>query len=134
MPKKKIEPNAHNQIDPGVLYIRYDKNTFCGQVIEKLKQDPNYKLNKRILDLIFLAEIVEVFGLHDVDTSILSHVYYRSLKLFSDKLNQAKFKINSLSEQIAREKDVEVNSSLILIGGQFNDLGNNPSERLTYKE
>ena len=94
----------------------------------------SYKLNKRILDLIFLAEIVEVFGLHDVDTSILSHVYYRSLKLFSDKLNQAKFKINSLSEQIAREKDVEVNSSLILIGGQFNDLANNPSERLTYKE
>ncbi|MCC0175839.1 hypothetical protein I4641_02435 [Waterburya agarophytonicola K14] len=134
MPKKKIEPNVQNQIDPGVLYIRYDKNTFCGQVIEKLKQDPNYKLNKRILDLIFLAEIVEVFNLNDVDSSILSHVYYRSLKLFSDKLNQAKFKINSLSEQIAREKDVKANSSLILIGGQLSDMACQSTESLTHKE
>ena len=134
MPKKKIEPNVQNQINPGVLYIRYDKNTFCGQVIEKLKQDPNYKLNKRILDLIFLSEIVEVFNLNDVDSSILSHVYYRSLKLFSDKLNQAKFKINSLSEQIAREKDVKANSSLILIGGQLSDMACQSTESLTHKE
>lgn len=103
---------SKNKKQSGVLYLRYDKSTFGGQIIERLKQKSNYKLNKRILNLIFLSEIVELLNLHDVDREILGRVYYQSLKLFSDKLELTNHKIKSLTEETAIQKNREPDLSL----------------------
>lgn len=111
MEKKKNNSDIQDK-DPGVLFIRYDKNTFCGQIIEKLKQESSYKLNRRVLKLIFLSEIVEPLNFLNVDLDILSEAYYESLKLFSDKFEQANYKITRLTAQITRQRNREAVSPL----------------------
>ena len=102
--KKKIDNK-----DEGILYIRYDKNTLCGKVVEQLKEtykQPRHgkSINSVVLNLIFLSEIVEPFNLYELNLDQLSHVYYESLRLFSDKTNQARFKIDSLNSHMVRKK------------------------------
>lgn len=120
MPRKKKD--SIKKKDPGVLYIRYDKNTLCGQVVERLKRTSEGELNRTILNLIFLSEIVEPLNWHGIDLETLNHAYYESLRLFSDKLNQANFKINNLTSHIIRQKYREANSSLAIEDDKSNPL------------
>ena len=94
----------------GVLYIRYDKDTFCGRVIEKFKRTSGRQLNGTVVNLIFLSELVEPQDWHDIDLKDLNCAYYESLKLFSDKLNQAHYKIDNLASQLIRQKYRKANS------------------------
>lgn len=119
---KKKKSSAIKQKDPGVLYIRYDKNTLCGQVVERLKRTSARKLNSEVLNLIFLSEIVEPLNWHGIDLETLNHAYYESLKLFSDKLNQANFKIGNLASHMIRQKYREANSSLAIEDDKSNPL------------
>lgn len=98
----------------GVLYIRYDRGTLCGQVIERLKQTSGRQLNNVVLNLIFLSELVEPLDWHDVDLETLNRAYYESLKLFSDKSYQAQYKINNLASSVIRQKYRRVNSYSVL--------------------
>ena len=109
---KKNSKIANNKKD-GVLYIRYDKNTLCGRVIERLKRTSGRRLNHVVLNLIFLAELVEPSDWHDIDLETLNCAYYESLKLFSNKLIQAKYKINSLASQVIRKKYQQANCFLV---------------------
>lgn len=111
---KKDSKIINNKKNVGVLYIRYDKNTLRGRVIERLKQTPGRQLNDVVLNLVFLSELVEPFDWHGIDLDILNCAYYESLKLFSDKLIQARHKINSLTPYIVRQKYQEVNSYSVL--------------------
>ena len=106
MTRKKKKDNHK---DEGTLFIRYDKNTLCGKVVEQLKdtyKQPKHgrSINSVVLNLIFLSEIVEPFNLYEFNLEQLSHVYYESLRLFSDKTNQAKLKIDSINSHMARQK------------------------------
>ena len=112
MGKNKKKSDVQTKKAPGVLYIRYDKNTLCGQVIEKLKEKSSQQLNKRVLNLIFLFEIVEPLNYLDVDLETLNEAYYKSLRLFSDKLEQTYYKLNRLTEQRTRQKNREAISPL----------------------
>ena len=111
---KKDSKIINNKKNVGVLYIRYDKNTLCGQVIERLKQTPGRQLNDVVLNLVFLSELVEPLDWHGIDLDTLNCAYYESLKLFSDKLIQARYKINNLSPYIVRQKYQEVSSYSVL--------------------
>lgn len=112
MGKNQKKSDVQTKKAPGVLYIRYDKNTFCGQIIEKLKEKSSQQLNKRVLNLIFLFEIVEPLNYLDVDLETLNEAYYKSLRLFSDKLEQTYYKLNRLTEQRTRQKNREAISPL----------------------
>ena len=98
----------------GVLYIRYNKDTLSGLVIERLKKTSGRRLNDVVLNLIVLSELVEPLDWYNIDIEVLNYAYYESLKLFSDKLNQAKHKINNLSSYIIRQKYQKLNSFSIL--------------------
>lgn len=109
-----------NKKDEGVLYIRYDKNTFGGQVIEKLKKDFKYGLNEnkhglsgKIIELILLSEIVELSKVEGIDLETFNHICYKSLKFFSEKLNQTKYRIDYLTTQIVFQKNHQLDVSLI---------------------
>jgi hypothetical protein len=96
----------------GVLYIRYDRNSLSGKVIDRLKERPkkNYKLNQQIIDLIFLSEVVEIFNLSDleqIEREDLNKVFYQSLNLFSTKVELSKSKIQKLTAQIISQKNQE---------------------------
>jgi hypothetical protein len=92
----------------GVLFIRYDKDSFRGQIIERIKQEsPKYKLNEKVLDLIFLSEIVELITMQDVDLDI----YYESLRLFQSKIEQTNYMIRHHTQQITYQKNRKLQSS-----------------------
>ena len=110
---KKDSKTVKNKKD-GVLYIRYNKNTLCGRVIERLKQTSGRQLNDVVLNLIFLSELVEPLDWHNIDLETLNCAYYESLKLFSAKLIQAKYRINSLTSQVIRQKYRQVDSYSVL--------------------
>jgi hypothetical protein len=95
--------------DRGVLFIRYDKDSYRGQIIERIKQEsPKYKLNEKVLDLIFLSEIVELISLNDIDLDI----YYESLRLFQSKIEQTNYMIRHHTQQITHQKNRELELSL----------------------
>lgn len=123
----KKDSNTLKKKNPGVLYIRYDKNTLCGQVIERLKRTSGRQLNGIVLNLIFLSELVEPLDWHGIDLETLNCAYYESLKLFSDKLNQANYKISNLGSHIIRQKYRKANSSLVI---EDNNLNPHTSETL----
>ena len=91
------------------MYIRYNKNTICGQLIENLKKQSPQTLTRNVLRLIFLSEIVEPSNL-DIDFEILNETYYESLKLFSEKLEQTYYMLQKLSEQKILKKNSETAS------------------------
>lgn len=113
MTKNRKQSDEPKKQDCGVLYIRYDKASVCGHLIENLKRSNGYGLNKQILNLIFLSEIVELLNIEieGVDLETLNHAFYQSQRLFSDKLNRAEFHINNLTLQINRQKNIETNVS-----------------------
>jgi hypothetical protein len=86
---------------PGVLYVRYDKNSPCGRLIERLKRDNKYNLNQKILDLLFLTEIPEaVQNKEDTltfDLDEYSDKCYEALKFFTRKLALVKYQIDALT-------------------------------------
>ncbi|MGL5938841.1 MAG: hypothetical protein ACRC2S_00410 [Waterburya sp.] len=100
---------SKNKKNQGVLYIRYDRDSLSGIVIERLKEQPNnnYKLNKQIVDLIFLSEVVEISNLNNIDKENLNQIYYQSLNLFSTKVEQSKYRIKKLTDQIIFQKNSE---------------------------
>ncbi|BAZ47123.1 hypothetical protein NIES4102_41690 (plasmid) [Chondrocystis sp. NIES-4102] len=118
MKKKSKVINNENKKEIGVLYIRYNRNTLCGKVIDRLKHTSGRKLNNIVLNLIFLSELVEPIDWHNIDPDLetLSSAYYRSLKLFSDKLTQAQYKIKNLTPYIIRQKyyNTNINCNSIL--------------------
>ena len=111
---KKDSKVVKNKKNSGVLYIRYDKNTLCGRIIERLKQNSGRQLNDVVLNLIFLSELVEPLDCQGIDLETLNCAYYESLKLFSDKLIQAKYKIESITSCRIRRKYQEANSYSVL--------------------
>ncbi|MEL6931081.1 MAG: hypothetical protein AAFO95_21035, partial [Cyanobacteria bacterium J06600_6] len=90
----------------------YDKNTFCGQIIERRKEGSSRKLSGEILRLIFLSEIVEPINLLNADLDVLKESYYQSLKLFSDKLSQAQYQLENLNKESTRQKNRKSESLL----------------------
>lgn len=124
----KKDSSVIKKKDPGVLYIRYDKSTLCGQVIERLKRTSGRQLNAIVLNLIFLSELVEPLDWHGIDLETLNCAYYESLKLFSDKLNQANLKISHLTSHIIRQKYVKANSSLAIEDKRLNSFTRQPLE------
>lgn len=128
MAKNKSNASARKNCDSGILYVRYDKSTVCGQMIENLKQQCGYGLNKQILNLIFLSEIVERADLDDINLELLNRAFYQSQRLFSEKLKLAELQINNLTIQINRQKlktdlpPITRGSGGLLPPGQLNDL------------
>lgn len=118
-----------NKKDEGVLYIRYDRNTFGGQVIEKLKKDSKLGLNenkhglsRKIIELILLSEIVELSQIEGIDLETFNRICYKSLKFFSEKLNQTKYRIDY--PQTVFQGNHQLDVSLIpLKSNKTNDLG-----------
>jgi hypothetical protein len=112
--------SQNQQKDTGVLYLRYEKASLCGVVIENLKQDSNLKkqLNERMLRLIYLAEVIEIYNFsEEIDPKILNDTYYEALQLFLDKLNRVRYQINTLSSQVYHQGYRDAN----LIGVQSKD-------------
>lgn len=116
--------------DPGVLYIRYDKNTFCGQIIEKRKAKSSRKLNGEILKLIFLSEVVEPLNFLNVDLRVLNDAYYQSLRLFTDKLNQTHHKLNKLNKEILEQKIEEPARSSSAKSDSINEIAFLPVNKI----
>lgn len=111
MPNKKT--NSAAEKDLGVLYIRYDKNTLPGQAVERFKRKSGRNVSRVALNLIFLCEVVEPSDfINNTDLETLDSFCYESLKMFSNKLGQAKSKIETIrSDVIRREYEKAVSSS-----------------------
>lgn len=95
----------------GVLYVRYNKNSPSGKLIEELKQEYRYTLNQKILKLLFTTEIVERI---DTDSEIglerQNQYCYESLKFFSRKLELVKHHIQQLTIKSVEEESKNASS------------------------
>ena len=107
MAKHRNSSAAQQNRDPGILYGRYDKNTVCGQLIENLKRKCGYGLNKQILNLIFLSEVVERFDWDGVNPEVLDRTFDQSRRLFAGKLKLAEVQLNNLSAGKTLERQEE---------------------------
>lgn len=93
----------------GVLYVRYDKNSPSGRLIEELKEDYKYSFNKKILELLFTTEIVEKIDINsEIGLEEQNRYCYDSLKFFSRKLELAKHHIQQLTAKSILEESKNV--------------------------
>lgn len=84
----------------GVLYVRYSKDSSYGRLIEELKKDHRYCLNTKILQLLFLSEIVEKIDPDaEIGVELQNEYCYESLKFFSRKLALVRHQIELLTEK-----------------------------------
>lgn len=109
---------------PGVLYVRYDKNSPCGQLIERLKRDNKYNLNQKILELLFLTEIPE--ALQNLDDTLVfnleeySDKCYESLKFLTRKLALVRYQIDALAaKSVANYHQQSINNSESIVSSVF---------------
>lgn len=107
--------NVQNS-DKGVLYIRYDKNTFAGKVIEEFKEkSPGFTLNRRLLNLIFLIEVIDFSNNVNINLSDLNNAYYESLKFLTEKKERASSQIEEITRQIVSKDKTQFATKSTLI-------------------
>ncbi len=82
-----------NQEETGVLYIRYNKKTEVGIVIEKLKKKSPKELTKKVSEIIWLHGGLEILSYEDIGLQKLISFYWHCLNLYGGKLEEIKHKL-----------------------------------------
>ncbi len=83
----------------GVLYIRYNKNTQAGIVIEKLKKFGKRDLSNKIAQLILKSEGPGILSEQDINQESLEHLYGISYDFHSQKVGEILEQISALPKE-----------------------------------
>ena len=82
--------------EPGILYIRYNKNSLEGIAVEKLKKQTKKNIfGKKVLEMILIDQGVEILDINDLDRQTLESIYWNCIEYFAAKLAKVKVRLNT---------------------------------------
>ena len=117
--KKQTVSKSHNK---GVLYIRYDKDTDIGIVIEKIKEKivrTEKSLNDTISELILIHGGLETLEKEDIGDQNFYSFHRRCLNLYGGRLEEIKHKLSiqegfyTFSDQLNTSQAQNQNQNLL---------------------